>query len=492
MATRHDRLLNRIPHWLTALLHNQLSRILLFYKTQPMLRIGLLAAIVIGGMFNANVQNVLKVQAGATLKTTGGVVITLLDMNLENDGTINQGVGDGIFRFTGFANNTISGTNTPTFDTLEIAKTGNAKLSLQRDINIGSRINFTTGRIDLNNNNILLQPAALLDDESETSRIIGPNGGFVEIINVLNNPVAVNPGNLGAVITSTQNLGSTTIRGGHAVQNNVNGLVTSIERYFDISPTNNTALDATLRFNYFDAELNGLDETTVVMWKSVDNIVWTSHGFTTRDVVNNAVDKTGIADFSRWTLSSPVNNPLPVQFMLFNVRCEGSKVSINWKTAQEINSSHFEIQRSTNGSDWTTIGTKQAAGNSNIERNYSFVDLVPVQGAGLYRIVEFDTDGRKQYTSINKADCSAVDTWKVWPNPLQQQLFVNIRVATGSPALIRVFDSKGSFINEQRNVLLAGSNQLNIDMQRLPPGTYHVVIVWDNGQTQKSVKVTKQ
>ncbi len=457
-----------------------------------MLRIILIATIVVAGIFNATAQNVLKVQSGATLKTTGGVVITLQDMNLENDGIISQGVGEGLFKFTGSANNTISGANAPLFDLLEIAKTSNAKLSLQRDINIGSRINFTTGLIDLNNNNILLQPLALLNGETETSRIIGLNGGYVEIINTLNTPVAVNPGNLGAVITTSQNLGSTTIRRGHMVQSSGSGIVTSIERYFDISPTNNSALDATLRFNYFDAELNGLDETTVVMWKSIDNIVWTSQGFTTRDVVTNYVNKTGIADFSRWTLSSPVNNPLPVQFILFNVRCEGSKVSINWKTAQEINSNHFEIQRSINGTDWITIGTKQAAGNSNTERNYSFVDLVPVQGAGLYRIVEFDTDGRKQFTSINKADCGAVDTWKVWPNPVQEQLFVNINVAVGSPAMIRVFDNKGSFIKEQRTVLMSGNNQLNIEMQRLPRGSYHVVIVWDNGQMQRSVKVIKQ
>jgi hypothetical protein len=456
-----------------------------------MLRIILLTAIVTTGSLSLSAQNVLKVQAGATLKTTGGAVITLQDVDLVNDGTINQGVGEGIFRFTGSANNSISGTNAPLFDILEISKAGNAKLALQRGINIGSGINFTTGLIDLNNNNILLQPLALLNGESETSRIIGPNGGYVEIINSLNNPSAANPGNLGAIITSSQNLGSTTIRRGHVVQSG-GGLATSVQRYYDLNPTNNAALNATLRFNYFDAELNGLDETAVVMWKSTDNIAWSNQGFTARDAANNNIDKTGIADFSRWTLSSAINAPLPVQFLLFNVRCEGNKVSVNWKTAQEINSGYFEVQRSMNGSDWTTIGSKPAAGNSNTVLSYSFVDLNPLSGAGFYRIVEYDLDGKKQYTSVNKAECGAIDTWKVWPNPVQQQLFVNVSVAAGSQAMIRVFDSKGSLMKEQRNVLMAGSNQLNVDMQRLPAGTYHVMIAWDNGQTQKSVKVIKR
>ncbi|HEX7846112.1 MAG TPA: hypothetical protein VF476_09965, partial [Chitinophagaceae bacterium] len=202
-----------------------------------MQRIILLTLFITGSM-TLSAQNVLKVQAGATIKTTGGAVITLQDMNLDNDGTISQAAGEGIFRFTGSANNTISGNSAPLFDIAEIAKTGNAKLSLQRSVNIGSAINFTTGLIDLNNNNIFLQPSALLNSESETSRIIGPNGGYVEITNTLNNPASLNPGNLGAIISSSQNLGSTVIRRGHAVQSG-GGISTSVQRYYDIVPSNN-------------------------------------------------------------------------------------------------------------------------------------------------------------------------------------------------------------------------------------------------------------
>src|SRR5690606_3076738 len=103
-------------------------------------------------------QNVLKIEPGAELKTTGGVVITLQNMDLVNDGTINQLPGEGKFRFSGSVNNSISGANTPLFDVMEIAKTSSAKVSLQNNINIGSSINFTSGLIDLNNYNILMAP----------------------------------------------------------------------------------------------------------------------------------------------------------------------------------------------------------------------------------------------------------------------------------------------------------------------------------------------
>jgi hypothetical protein len=435
-------------------------------------------------------QNTVKVTTGAFIKTTGGIVITLQDMNLDNDGTINQAPGEGVFRFSGTQNNTISGTSAPLFDVLEIAKTGSAKLSLQRTITIGSGINFISGLIDLNNNNLFLQSIALLNSESEISRIFGPAGGYIEIANTLNAPSVANPGNLGAILTSSQNLGSVVIRRGHASQVNGFGIGSSILRYYDILPANNTALNATLRFQYLDAELNGFDENTIVLWKSTDNISWIQQGYTSRNTTSNYVEKTGIADFSRWTLSS-VNNPLPVRFSLFNTRCSGDSIIINWKTAQEQNTNKFTIERSEDGIRWTSIGTVPAAGNSVTERSYSYTDNNPVISNPMYRIAEYDIDRRIQYTNTIRSNCEMKDNWRLWPNPVQEMLLVNITATAPSSVIIKVFDSKGSLVRSQQNALLPGSNQLNINMKRLHSGTYHLAVEWDHGQTQKSVTIIK-
>ena len=247
---------------------------------------------------------VVKLTSGATLKTTGGIVVALDNLHLENDGTLSQVPGDGRFLFKGNQNATISGTNLPVFDIVEIAKSGGAGLSLMRNIHVISSINFTSGLFNLDNNTILLFPNGLLNGESESSRLYGANGGYIEITTALNAPSSVNPGNLGAMISSSQNLGSTTIRRGH--QSQPFPAAGSIFRYYDILPTNNNSLNADFRFHYFDAELNGFDENTIVMWKSPDNIKWTNESFTTRDTKDNYVEKTGIADFSRWTLSDDI------------------------------------------------------------------------------------------------------------------------------------------------------------------------------------------
>lgn len=433
----------------------------------------------------------LQITAGAEIKLSGNAIITLQDINLVNNGTISVAPGEGTFRFSGTGNNTISGTNVPLFDRLQIAKSGSAKILLQRNINIGSSVNFVSGDLDLNSNNIFLATLAAVDGESETSRIITTNGGFIEITTVLNNPAAVNPGNLGATISSTANLGTTIVRRGHQAQTNVGGANNSIFRYYDILPTNNTALNATLRIDYNDAELNGLTETSLALWRSANSIDWFDQGFNGRNTITNYVQQSGIASFSRWTLASS-GNPLPVVFLLFNVKCVNNGVEIHWKTASEQNSNRFEVQRSVNANNWATIGTLPAAGNSGSERSYLFTDVNPPANAVLYRIAEVDHDGRTQYSSIIRNECGQSGNIKLWPNPVVDQLFVTIHSTSETVAFINLYDAKGVLIKRQQATLLSGNNQVPVDMKHLPNAVYHVVVSWNQGKQQQSFQVMKQ
>jgi type IX secretion system substrate protein len=430
-------------------------------------------------------QGSFKISSATTLKLTGGAIITLDNMHLENDGDLSLTAGDGTFWFTGNLNTDISGSSLPLFDIMEIAKSGGAELSLQRSISVVSVIGFNSGLFNLNNNNILLQPTAYLTGESETSRITGINGGFIEITNNLNAPVSQNPGNLGAMITSLQNLGSTIIRRGHMAQ--VVGNQNATNRYFDIIPTSNSSLNAVLRFHYFDAELNGGDENNLVLWKSADNVNWNEIGFDTRNTTTNYVEKTGIADFSRWSLQSP-SGALPVIFTLLNARCENGKIIISWKTAQEFNSSRFGIERSINGRDWTVIGTVAASGNSTIESNYQFMDANP--GAFMYRIAEYDINGRVMYTTIIRSSCEGKDVINIWPNPVQDLAWLNINISVASSAIVRLYDAKGSLVLVKRTVLMPGANQFPVPMKKLAQGMYELKVEYGTGK-MKTFKLVK-
>ncbi len=378
----------------------------------------------------------LVITPGAQFFIAGNTQLTLKNTNLVNNGSFTA--GNGITSFTGNASSSISGSQPVQFFELEMNKTNSSFLILQRAVGVTQRILFTSGLLNLNGFNADLGTSGHLDGEQENTRIIGPNGGEVLFTTSLNSPTGSNPANLGIFITSGQNLGNVTIKRGHQSQVTSPGTGSSVLRYYDILPANNTNLNATLRFNYFDGELNGLIENSIVFLESQNTVNWTTLGFTSRDVVANFAEKNGIGSFRRFTLSND-NGPLPVRLILFNAKCEVNKVLLTWKTAQEQNSSHFDIERSNDGIRWTVIGNLPAAGNSGSERSYSFTDNNSVQN-GLYRIAEYDLDGRVQYTSTLRSSCDATGVFKLWPNPVRDMIFINIVTGSESKALIKLFE----------------------------------------------------
>ena len=431
----------------------------------------------------------------AQLTLTPGAQLSVLSdtrLTLENTDLINNGnlllAATAPVSFTGDATSFISGDQAVRFFNLEINKSRAQSVSLQRIISVGSGVFLTSGFLNLNGFDLDLETTGHLDGEREDSRIIGANGGNVIFSVNLNSPTNSNPANLGVFITTGQDLGNVIIKRGHQSQEN-NGAGPTILRYYDILPANNTNLNATLRFNYLDAELAGLVENSLVLLKNLSPNVWTNLEFTSKDASANFVEKTGISSFGRFTLSAP-DFALPVRFVSFDVKCEHSNVIIQWKTAQEQKSSQYFVQKSDDGIHWTTVGSLPASGNSNIENTYSFTDNNPTQKS-YYRIAEQDIDGKMQYTDTNQSSCNTTDAFSIWPNPVHDVVFVKITSSNKSEVNITMFDSKGARVKVQKANLLQGSNQLSLDMKSLPRGVYSISINWNDGRLTKVVQVLK-
>jgi hypothetical protein len=163
--------------------------------------------------------------------------------------------------------------------------------------------------LDLNGQAVTLGATANLVEGS--GRAFGASGSIATTRN-LNNISARDVAGLGAIITTAANMGSTTITRGHAQQTGAGNV--SILRYYDITPTNNAALDASLIFNYNDAELNSLTENNFRQYRSTDGGAnWTDEGGAL-NTASNTVTKTGISSFSRWTVadsSLPLSKTTP-------------------------------------------------------------------------------------------------------------------------------------------------------------------------------------
>jgi hypothetical protein len=436
-------------------------------------------------LFLLNTKNALAqltITNGAQLAITGNLQLTLLNTDLVNNGNLLP--GSGTITFTGSSASFVKGSQASPFYNLQVNKSGGSNLTLQNSISIGHQLDFTAGLLDLNGFNADLGTTGSLNGEQESSHIMGPNGGLVLFNTTLNAPAAVNPGNLGVLITSAQNLGNTVIRRGHQPQG-----PGSLLRYYIITPSNNTALNATLRFYYLDAELNGLDENSLLTWERPVAQSWKDLGEDSRDPVANYVEETGIASFGSFTLST-ASAPLPVLFDQFDALCNGNAVVLNWKTAQEENSHYFSVERSPDAVQWTAIGTLPAAGNAALETAYSFVDNSPA-GNEYYRIGEYDLDGKAQFTKVLRTACSSPDAFSIWPNPVSDLLYIGMTAAAGEQAIIKLFDGKGALVRLRQASLLRGSNLLTIDVKGLAAGLYYAAVIVNNQQLQLKKVIKK-
>ena len=196
----------------------------------------------------------------------------------------------------------------PTIKNLYISSTASPTLSSSTTINL----NFLLGKdFNLNGQTVTLGSAATLVEGAY--RLYGTSG-TISTTKTLSNIAVLDVAGLGAKISTTANLGSTTITRGHAQQTGSSGNV-SILRYYDITPTNNSSLNATLVFNYNNAELNSITENNLKLFRSTDSgTTWTNEGGTV-NTANNYVTKTAIPSFSRWTLADsayPISKTTPV------------------------------------------------------------------------------------------------------------------------------------------------------------------------------------
>jgi hypothetical protein len=181
--------------------------------------------------------------------------------------------------------------------------------------------------------------------------------------------------------------------------------------------------------------------------------------------------------------------PLPVKYSLFNANCLNNSVSLTWKTSTEINTNNFSVEKSNDGRSWNSIATIAATGQNGTEQTYNYRD----NGTGnknLYRIVANDADGKKTYSSIIISNCGEKDLFTVYPNPVIDNAVLNITVTQASKIKFAIIDNKGAIVLQQTATVLAGTNQLSINMNALAKGAYTLNAQW-NGES-KTVKLMKQ
>ncbi len=168
---------------------------------------------------------------------------------------------------------------------------------------------------------------------------------------------------------------------------------------------------------------------------------------------------------------------LPVELLNFEGAPSGEFVQLDWQTAAEINTKQFEIERSTDGLIFESIGMEYAAGNSSQTTDYSFVDRRPIFGTGYYRLRMVDLDGDFSYSEV-VAVVTEVSENSLWvaPNPAAGLTTVYLHSREAGAVVVRVVDISGKMVGRYSVDLERGENGVLIDLGLFPVGVYTVFV----------------
>jgi Concanavalin A-like lectin/glucanases superfamily/Secretion system C-terminal sorting domain len=178
---------------------------------------------------------------------------------------------------------------------------------------------------------------------------------------------------------------------------------------------------------------------------------------------------------------------LPLKLGQFTASKRAGQVELNWETLSEENTDYFEIERSSDGNNWTRIGQVSAKGNSIQKEYYSFKDPMPAVLTSFYRLKMADKDGIYTYSRVITVTAAAELTGlRLFPNPVRETLQVQYAAERSGTVQLMVTDASGRIVYQSTVTGRPGVNTFSIPVQTLSPGYYQVAIQGDNRKTAGS------
>ncbi|CAN5886400.1 hypothetical protein BH11BAC4_BH11BAC4_06730 [soil metagenome] len=238
-----------------------------------------------------------------------------------------------------------------------------------------------------------------------------------------------------------------------------------------------------------DIYAQSIDVTGTALWTANGAAVANeSHAQFAAQLLTDGADGAVIAwqdlrtttDYDIYSSRLFANGTLPIHLIDFNVTNGINSVTLSWKTDNEINNRGYEIQRSSNGTNWATADFVAAHTSSAGIHEYQWQDWFPLSGQSYYRLKQIDMDGNFIQTKIlpvNRTGRPA--TVRIYPNPVREFLQVDFRrnIRTGN---MQLYNSGGQLLLT-RVISLQSSVQINVKQQAA--GMYTLKITLPDGES---------
>jgi hypothetical protein len=367
-------------------------------------------------------------------------------------------------------------------------------LTTNQNLTVTNVLTLSNGVIDLGASN--LNMASNTINGGSASSYVRTSGAGVLKRNVSSSPIVFPVGRSSynpATLTNTGTVDNFSVR----VIDNVTddgtavGTGTSLEvvnRTWMIDEQDAGGSNVTLGLNWNSGaveEINNFQPTSafIAHYISSDGL-WDNIGGTAS---TNSIVASGITSFSPFTVSSSlVFAPLPIELVSFQANCtENKAIAVTWTTASEHNTSHYVVEKSRDGIEWSVLGQTAAAGNSTQLLNYEMIDSEKANGTTYYRLTQFDNDGKYEVFNPVSVNCNGTTSnnhISTYPNPSDESFYVSLFTETmEGNGQLTITDASGRPVYSTSVNIQDGNNVFHIGDLNAAPGMYYIQV--SNGTT---------
>jgi len=190
-----------------------------------------------------------------------------------------------------------------------------------------------------------------------------------------------------------------------------------------------------------------------------------------------------------WNALSPIGIPLPVKFGDIKAYAKNAGMEVEWSVYSEFNVVRYEIERSSNGVSFSTVGTV-AAKNTDGTLYYDWFDAAPTDGTSYYRIKNVDVDGKSALSSVVKVSLDKFSERgvNIYPNPVTGN-HISLQAADlrGGDYKIEIFSTSGQQVYKKQINHAGGTINQSLELPNaLQTGIYSIQL------TGNGFKLAKQ
>ncbi len=187
---------------------------------------------------------------------------------------------------------------------------------------------------------------------------------------------------------------------------------------------------------------------------------------------------------------------IPVELTSFTSSVDGNNVILSWSTASELNNQGFEIQRSTQGNEFSSIGFVAGYGTTTETKNYRFVDVNLTAGNYTYRLKQVDFNGTFSYSDVVNVDVTSLPIQfqlaQNYPNPFNPSTTIKFSIPQSSNVTLKIFNTLGQEVSTLTNQNMeSGVHTINFDASQLNSGIYFYKLVAGSYSEVKKMTLIK-